>query len=41
MIVITNDHNSDRLFDEEEDSVAFLKDEMAVEMILLYFTIIR
>ena len=41
MIVITNDHNSDRLFDEEEDFVAFLEADMVVEMILLYYTIIR
>ena len=40
MIVITNDHNSARLF-EEENFVAFLKDDIAVEMIVLYCTIIR
>ena len=41
MIMLTNDHNSDCLLDEEEDFVAFLKIYMAVEMIVLYYTIIR
>ena len=41
MIVLTNDHNSDCLFDEEEDFVAFFKEDMAVEIIVLYYTIIR
>ena len=40
MIVVTNDHNSCRLIDEDEEFVAFLKDDMAVEMIVLYCTII-
>ena len=41
MIVLTNDHNSDCLFDEEGDFVAFFKEDMAVEIIVLYYTIIK
>ena len=39
--MLTNDHNSDCLLDEEKDFVAFLKDDMVVEIIVLYYTIIR
>ena len=41
MIVLTNDYDSGRLFDEEEDFVAFLEADMLVEMIVMYYTIIR
>ena len=41
MIVLTNYHNSGRLFDEEGDFVAFLEADMVVEMIVMYYTIIR
>ena len=41
MIVLTIYYNSGGLFDEKEDFVAFLEADMVVEMIVLYYTIIR
>ena len=41
MFLLTNDPNSDCLLDEDEEFVAFLKDDMAIEMIVLYYAIIR